>query len=240
MPGKLVFLPTYNERDNIAGIVRDVLSKGADIEALVVDDNSPDGTADAVREIAKTEPRCHLLLRETDRGRGRAQADALRWFMRRDYGSFIEMDADGSHNPNYIPAIIDALKSADIVICSRLIPGGGERDRSITRKLLTIASNLFIRSTLGLKARDCTTGYRGFTRAAISAIDPDSLVSPGPAIVQEMLYILVRKGFAATEIPFIFEPRAAGRSKLNIATLALSISNVLKIKAVHGKAPPDS
>lgn len=230
----LVFLPTYNERENIENVARDILAIDKNIEVLVVDDNSPDGTAEAVKTLASEDPRAHLLLRTSDRGRGRAGAAAIKWFQERDHDIFIELDADGSHNPKYIPDVIAALQSADFVICSRLIPGGGEVNRTLTRRLLTIASNMYIRFTLGLKTKDCTTGYRGFTRRAIMAIDPDSLFTPGPAIVQEMLYILVRKGFEPVEIPFIFEPRAAGRSKLNPATLALSISNLKKIKRVHG------
>jgi dolichol-phosphate mannosyltransferase len=233
MPGTIVFLPTYNECDNIADIVSRVMESAPGLEALVVDDNSPDGTADVVREIGRTDARVQLILRETDRGRGRADAAAVRWFQERDYEAFIEMDADGSHNPKYIPNIIEALKRADVVICSRFMTGGGEQGRTFTRRFLTKVSNAYIRIILGLKVKDCTTGYRGFTRRAMMSLDADALMSPGPAIVQEKLFILALKGFRVEEIPFVFEPRAAGRSKLNPFTLLMSISNLAKIKRLH-------
>jgi len=234
MPGVLVFLPTYNEKENIASMVRDVLATAPEIEALVVDDNSPDGTAGIVQDIVAVEPRVHLMLRAENRGRGFAEADAIAWFQKKDYDVFVEMDADGSHPPKYIPDLLKAIGSgAGVAICSRLVPGGGERNRSFIRRWLTYASNLYIRIILGLRQRDCTTGYRAFSREALSAVEPEKLFTPGPAIVQELLYVVAQRGFRIVEIPFMFEQRVAGVSKLNIATLALSISNVLKIRKVH-------
>ena len=130
--------------------------------------------------------------------------------------------------------ITRALARADVAICSRLIPGGGERNRPRIRQWITFLANFYIRTVLGLRVHDCTTGFRGYRRAAIRSIDIDALFCPGPALLQELLFLLARGGFSVVEIPFLFEQRRAGRSKINLPLLLLSLSNVWSIRKIHG------
>ena len=234
MPGTIVFLPTYNEREYIREIIRQVRALGPDHEALVVDDNSPDGTAGIVEEIRKSDPGVHLIVRTNAvRGRGIAMIDGIRWALGRPYDTFIEMDADGSHDPAYIPAIEAALSQSDMVICSRLVPGGGETGRTFLRRWVTHLSNAYIRLLLGLRIRDCTTGYRGYRMATLAALDLDRMFTIGPDIVQETLVAVANRGLSVREIPFLFVQRKAGRSKLGPRMLANSLISVWRIRRRH-------
>ncbi|MFA6448938.1 MAG: polyprenol monophosphomannose synthase [bacterium] len=225
MGDALVVLPTYNERGNIAAVLEGVLAQGERFEALVVDDQSPDGTADAVREKFGTNPRAHLLVRSGPRGRGLAGAEGFRWAIERKYDYIIEMDADGSHDPATLPALLEALGRADVAIASRLVPGGGEEGRGIARRWITKAANAYLRLALGLKVRDCTTGYRGFRRSALEAVPWDRIRAAGPAIVQEILYAVAVRGFSIEEIPFVFRERDWGKSKLRIGMLLAGLAD---------------
>jgi dolichol-phosphate mannosyltransferase len=234
MPGVIAFLPTYNECGYIREIVTQVRALGPDHEALVVDDDSPDGTADIVREMQKADPGVHLIVRKgVTRGRGIAMIDAMRWAVARDYDAFIEMDADGSHDPSYIPAMTRELASADMVICSRLVPGGGETGRSFVRRWLTLAANMYIRLLLGIAVKDCTTGYRAYRAAALAALDLDRMFTTGPDIVQETLAAMTVRGFTVREIPFLFRQRKAGASKLGPLQLLNSIKSVWRIRKYY-------
>ena len=227
----LIILPTYNERENIERVVRGVLAQNERLEALVVDDCSPDGTGRIAAEIAAGEPRAHVMRRTGPRGRGLAARDGYRWALDNPRYAWIgEMDADGSHDPAYLPAVFEAMPDADMVICSRLLPGGGERGRPFWRRAATLAANAYIRRSLGLKVRDCTTGYRLMRREALAAMPLDRVACEGPAIVQEILYLFSRKGFRIREIPFTFVERAAGRSKLRFSTLLRSLRDVRGIR----------
>lgn len=231
MPGTIVFLPTYNESEYIREMLEQVRALGPDHEALVVDDNSPDGTADIVRGLQKNDPGIHLIVRtDAVRGRGIAMIDGIRWALQHSYATFIEMDADGSHDPKYIPAMETALSGADMVICSRLVPGGGETGRTFVRRWITLAANWYIRLLLGLSVKDCTTGYRAYRTQALAALDLDRMFTIGPDIVQETLIAMVRRGFTVREIPFLFQQRKAGNSKLGPALLMKSLKSVWKIR----------
>ncbi len=230
MGDTLVILPTFNERDNIIGVLEGVLGQGERYEALVVDDMSPDGTAEAVRGRFGSDARVHLIEREGPKGRGHAGAAGFRWGLERDYKYIFEMDADGSHGPEYLNAMSDALKEADVAIASRLVPGGGESGRSFIRGWITSAANAYLRVVLGLAVRDCTTGYRGFRREALQAVPWDRVCSPGPSIVQEILYAVISRGFVAKEVPFMFRERIAGESKLNFGKLVAGLVEAFRIR----------
>ncbi len=229
----LVVLPTYNERENIVALVADILKRDDRIDVLVVDDMSPDGTATVVRNVYEATPRVHLLERTARRGRGLAGVAGFRHGVENGYAAVIEMDADWSHDPKYIPSVISHLESSDVVICSRLIPGGGEEGRGSSRRTITTLANLYLRLILGLTVRDCTTGFRGFRASALAAIDWDSVKAGGPSIVQEVLFILARLGFSVTEIPFVFTERRAGESKLNIRILISGLFDAILIRLRH-------
>jgi dolichol-phosphate mannosyltransferase len=231
MEPTLIFLPTYNESENLERVVREILAQGEQVEVLVVDDLSPDGTGEIADTLAAANPRVHVLHRPGPRGRGLAGLDGYRWGLAHPKYAWIgEMDADGSHDASYLSAIFAATPDADMVVCSRLVPGGGERGRPFWRRAVTLAANAYIRRALGLKVRDCTTGYRVMRREALAAIPLDRAACAGPAIVQEILFLFARAGFRIREIPFVFGERAAGESKLNWRTLLRSLRDVREIR----------
>ncbi|MHC5212270.1 MAG: polyprenol monophosphomannose synthase [Planctomycetota bacterium] len=226
----VVTVPTYNEVENIEGLVRAILEQDPAIEVLVADDDSPDGTAAVVRKLAAEDRRVHLLLRKQDRGRGRAGRDAFSWALDRKADLVFEMDADWSHHPRHLPDMIAALKESDVVLGSRQVPGGQDVGRPAWRRWLTAASNLYVRLLLGLPVSDCNSGYRGFRRHALMIIGVQNAFSPGPAIVHELLYKVHLRGQRITEIPIVFQEREQGTSTLSFSTLLRSYVSVLKLR----------
>ncbi len=226
----MAMLPTYNEAQNIQPLIDEILALGPEFEALVVDDNSPDGTWRIVGEMAKNDPRVHLLHRMTDKGRGSAGAAGLRETVRLGVDRVIEMDADFSHHPRFIPALVEASHRADVVIGSRLVKGGGEKGRSPVRTLITYAANLYIRVVLGLPIRDCTSGFRVFRVEALEKMRLEELKSRGPAIVQELLLAARRAGCTFAEVPILFEERRAGESTFNLKVMLAGLWSVVKFR----------
>lgn len=226
----VVTVPTYNEIENIVSLCEAILQQHPAIEVLVADDHSPDGTWKTVAELAGRQPRVHLLHRTTDRGRGRAGRDAYAWAL--DHGADLafEMDADWSHHPQYLPSMIAALETHDVVLGSRRVPGGADIGRTAFRRWLTAASNLYVRILLGVPVRDCNSGYRGFRRAALEAVDVRHAASPGPAIVHELLYKARLKGLRITEVPIRFKDRERGQSTLTFRTLLRSYVTILRLR----------
>lgn len=213
----LITLPTYNEADNILSLVQECLALDADFEVLVVDDNSPDGTWKLVEELKASEPRVHLIHRTKERGRGTAGFAAFRYGRDHGYDAVVEMDADFSHHPRFIPGLLEPLRNdvADIVVGSRLIPEGGESGRGAVRPLITRAANTYIRTLLRLPVRDCTSGFRTFNRQALQALPWDEMRATGPELLQEILLAAVDQGLRITERPIWFEERRAGTSTFN-------------------------
>ena len=226
----VVTVPTYNEIENIEKLVAEILAQDERIEVLVADDHSPDGTWQAVGALSETNPRVHLLDRTTDRGRGRAGRDAFVWALEQGADMAFEMDADFSHHPRYLPAMIAAVEGADVVLGSRRVPGGEDVGRSPLRVLLTAASNLYVQLVLGLRVKDCNSGYRGWRASALRAVDVASTFSPGPAIVHELLYKARVKKQRITEIPIVFHDREEGTSTLTFSTLLRSYVTILRLK----------
>jgi len=210
-------LPTYNEAENIVALVRELRSLGC--EVLVVDDNSPDGTAQLVRELAKSDWGVHLLVRTEDRGRGRAGRDGFVKAMELGADCIVEMDADFSHRPQDIPALVAALADADIAVGSRLVAGGSDGERGFLRRWLTLASTGLARSLLGVRIRDVNSGFRAYRRSALEAIEPSSLRAAGPEIVAEVLARSREKHLRLAEVPIVFARRKAGTSKLTLGKL---------------------
>ena len=231
MPKTIVFIPTYNEKENIARLVKEILKYN--VEILIVDDNSPDGTWKIAKELAKKHKNVHLLLRKGNRGRGAAGKEAYKWCLEHNADYIIEMDADFSHDPKYIPEIIKNLKEYDVVIGSRLMKQGEDIGRSLLRRAVTRLANLYIRILLGIKVKDCNSGYRGFNREALESINIDELFSKGPAIVQEVLYKVHLKGCRIKEIPISFKNRTKGHSKLTVKELAAGYWVIIKLKLAN-------
>lgn len=228
---KIVVIPTYNESENIVNLINQINKLEInDMHILIVDDNSPDGTADLVRKISKKNNNVHLLSRTADRGRGSAGIAGFKKALEIGGDIICEMDADFSHNPKYLPDLINKLRDCDVTIGSRFVSGGSDEDRPFLRRLLTILANFYIRVLLGLKVGDCNSGYRCFRRDVLQKINLDKITSRGPSIVQEILYKAHLAGFSIKEIPIEFVERKEGKSKLGLRHLYKGYTMVLKLK----------
>ncbi|MBI5186285.1 MAG: polyprenol monophosphomannose synthase [Nitrospinae bacterium] len=226
MKKTLVMLPTYNERENLVKLVPEILSIGPDISIIVVDDDSPDGTWKLVREMAEKDSRVSLIHRTREKGRGTAGIEGFLFAVRSGVDYVIEMDADYSHHPRYIPSLLSEMEKCDVVIGSRLIHGGKERGRNILRTLITWFANNYIRLLMGVDIMDCTSGYRCFKREVLASIGLEKMVSVGPSIVEEVLYACVLKGYRIKEIPILFEERCHGETT---KTLGQYLDTALKV-----------
>jgi dolichol-phosphate mannosyltransferase len=232
----MAMVPTYNESGNIGRLIEAILAQGEDIGIVVVDDDSPDGTWRIVEEYSKKDPRVHLLRRIGRRGRGTAGIEGFQYAVRQGVEFVIEMDADFSHKPSYIPAFLKEMGDCDLLIGSRMVKGGGETGRGPLRRWITKGANLYIRLILGLSFKDCTSGYRVFRRDVLETIGLDDLISTGPSIVQEVLYKAYRKGFRIKEYPIIFEDRTVGQSTFNSRIMRQSLMMAPKIRCRYRKA----
>jgi len=235
----MAMVPTYNEAPNIEQLLREILKQGPDIGAVVVDDDSPDGTAGVVERLRQEDPRVHLILRKEKRGRGTAGIVGFQYAVAQRIPFIIEMDADFSHQPFYIPSFLDQMEDCDLLIGSRLMEGGGERGRNFLRKLITRLANAYIRLVLGLPFRDCTSGYRVFRREVLEAIELDQIMSRGPSVVEEVLYKAYRRGFRIKEIPYILEERKAGESTFNRKIMLNALKMMIKIRWKYRHYPKD-
>jgi dolichol-phosphate mannosyltransferase len=226
----MAMLPTYNEAGNIPSLIEALLEAVEGMEVVVVDDDSPDGTWRVVGEMGARDRRVHLVHRKGGRGRGSAGVAGLRYAVDAGARLIVEMDADWSHHPRHIPALLAAAESADVVVGSRLVAGGGESGRGFSRRLITAAANAYIRIVLGLPIRDCTSGYRVFRREALEKIHLENLKSNGPAIVQEIAMACRRAGCSFAEVPIRFEQRRAGQSTLTFRILVGGLISVLRLR----------
>ncbi len=228
-----VMIPTYNEGENIEELIGDIFSlpveKGA-LEIVVVDDNSPDGTARLVQEISAKDRRVHLIIRKNEKGRGTAGIMGMLYAIEKGADYIIEMDSDYSHNPRYIPDMIREIEGHDVVIGSRGIKGGGEAGRNIGRQMITKFANFYIRLLMGLKIMDCTSGYRCFRRGVLQSLNLDKMVSVGPSIVEEILYACHLKGYRIKEIPIIFEERKKGKSTKDLKQYIDTMWKILRFR----------
>lgn len=229
-----VMIPTYNEKENIKNLIEEILSlKINDLNIVVIDDFSPDRTWKIVQEISKKNKNVNLILRKKNKGRGLAGIRGYKFCLDKGADLIIEMDADFSHNPKYIPKLIDNIKGYDIVLGSRLIKGGKDENRSYLRRIFTILANFYVRVILGIKVIDCNSGFRCIKRKVLEEINIHQLTSKGPTIIQEVLFKSHLKGFKIKEIPIVFIDRHKGRSKLGIKQLAAGYFMVLKLKIQH-------
>jgi len=233
----LVVLPTYNEAANVLPIVHDILSQDSSLEVLVVDDNSPDGTADRVVEAQRESPRVHLLRRPGKLGLGSAYLAGFEYALERDYRRILTMDCDGSHDPGYLPEILARSLEVDLVIGSRYVPGGGVRNWSLLRRILSRTANGYTRLLLRLPVKDCTAGFRCYSRDILLGVEPFSIRASGYAFLEEMVWRVHRGGFRIAEIPIIFVDRTRGSSKISSAEIYRAIWHVLSL-AFHPPALP--
>ncbi len=225
----LVIIPTYNERENLLPLCEAVLAQGSAVEVLVVDDNSPDGTGQAARGLAARNPRVHLLAREGKLGLGTAHVAGLRWALAGEYERAITMDADFSHPPDRIPAMLEASRRADLVVGSRYVPGGGHKGWPMRRLLLSSLSNLVARLTLGLEPADCTGAFRCFRRDVLKQLAFENMEATGYSFQEEMLWHCSGRGFVIAEVPIVFVDRQRGRSKISWREVWGGISTVFRL-----------
>ncbi len=216
MPVKgLVVIPTYNEADNIRELVPRVLEQDPGLEILVVDDNSVDGTGAIVDELRATEPRLHILHRPGKMGLGTAYVDGFRYALERDYEVVFEMDADFSHDPDSLPAFLEAIQDNDLVIGSRYLHGVTVVNWPLTRLILSYGANVYTRLITWMPLKDATGGFKCFRRETLEAIDLDRVGSDGYGFQIEMNFKVWRKGFRVREIGIVFVDRRVGISKMN-------------------------
>ncbi len=237
----VVTVPTYNEAENIGDLLDALLSLPVDgLHVLVVDDDSPDGTWRIVEERAGRDDRIHLLHRRENRGRGLAGKAGFLEALRMGAEVVVEMDADFSHHPSHVPDLLRALEGgADVVLGSRAVPGGADLGRPWWRRAVTRAANAYIRLVLGVRVRDCNSGFRCFRREALERARVEELEAKGPDIVQELLFRCHRAGLKIVEVPIRFTERERGDSTLNFRILLRGYFAVLRLKwwGLTGKIP---
>jgi dolichol-phosphate mannosyltransferase len=233
----VIVIPTYNEIDNIEVILEKVFLLELGIDVLIVDDNSPDRTFAKVQELIDADRyggQLHLVIRQNKEGLGKAYIEGFKWCLARDYAFIIEMDADLSHDPKYLPSFIENIKEYDLVIGSRYVEGGGVVNWSPLRKLISFGGSLYSRLILGISIKDVTGGFKCFRREVLESIDLDNILSTGYAFQIEMNYKTALKGFRIKEVPIIFEDRVAGLSKMSKKIFIEALQNVIVLR-MHKK-----
>jgi dolichol-phosphate mannosyltransferase len=221
-----VIVPTYNERDNIELVTSRVRGAVPDAHLLIVDDNSPDGTGEIADKLASNDSHVHVLHRAGKAGLGAAYVAGFRWALERGYGAMVEMDADGSHQPEELPRLLGALAGADLVLGSRYVPGGAVRNWARSRELLSRAGNTYARLMLGFKLKDATGGYRVFRADTLRRIDLDGVDSQGYCFQIDLARRTIQAGLTVTEVPITFVERERGASKMSKAIVAEALWRV--------------
>ncbi|WP_228975175.1 polyprenol monophosphomannose synthase [Streptomyces sp. DH12] len=211
----LVIIPTYNEADNVEAIVSRVRSSVPAAHVLVADDNSPDGTGKIADELAGSDDHVHVLHRKGKEGLGAAYLAGFAWGMERGYDVLVEMDADGSHQPEQLPRLLTALDGADLVLGSRWVPGGRVVNWPKSRELLSRGGSLYSRTLLGVPIKDVTGGYRAFRRETLEGLGVEQVASQGYCFQVDLAWRTVKAGFRVVEVPITFVERERGDSKMS-------------------------
>ena len=211
----LVVVPTYDERANLPGVVERLRAAVPDADLLVVDDDSPDGTGALADELTAADPAVHVLHRTRKEGLGAAYVAGFGWGLARGYGVLVEIDADGSHQPEQLPLLLAALEDADLVLGSRWVPGGSVTDWPARRSALSRGGNTYVRLALGLRLRDATGGFRAYRRATLESIDLGTVASHGYCFQVDLAWRVARSGGRVVEVPISFVERTQGRSKMS-------------------------
>ena len=238
-PRAVVVVPTYNERENVARLIPEVL-RYPEFDLLVVDDGSPDGTAGEVRSAqqrAEHAGRLHLIERESKLGLGTAYVAGFKWALQRNYTHIIEMDADFSHHPAALPRLLAASRNADLVLGSRYVRGGRTVDWSWRRKLISRAGSAYARLMLNVDVRDLTGGFKCFRRHVLELIDLESVSATGYAFQIELTYRTIQRGLRVVEIPITFADRRVGESKMSRAIVTEAMLRVPLLRLGPAQRP---
>lgn len=211
----LIIIPTYNEKENIQRLVQALFDLGQEIEVLIVDDSSPDGTGDIADRLASRDGRVHVLHRPGKLGLGSAYIQGFKFALHHGYDLIFEMDADFSHDPRYIPLFLEKIQECDLVLGSRYVYGVNVINWPMSRLLLSYFANLYTKVITGLPIKDATGGFKCFRRKTLEAIDLDQVKSDGYSFQIEMTFKCWKKGFRICEIPIIFYERQKGHSKMS-------------------------
>ena len=232
----LIIIPTYNELENLPRLLPEVLSKEEGIHILIVDDNSPDGTAAFVEDQMTNNNRIHLIKRQSKQGLGTAYIAGFKYALQNNFQIVFEMDADFSHDPKEIPRFLDEIKNSDVVLGSRYINGVNVINWPMRRLLLSSFANLYTRFITGMPIHDATGGFKCFRREVLEAIDLDKVKSNGYAFQIEMSFKAWKKGFKLKEIPIIFVDRVKGKSKMSKKIVREAVTMVwkLRLKSIFG------
>lgn len=230
----IVVIPTYNEIDNIGIIIEKIFALDLNLDILVVDDSSPDNTYGKVRELIddKYPDHLHLLVRKKKEGLGKAYIEGFKWALANPdhYDFIIEMDADLSHNPKYLPRFVEEIDTYDLVIGSRYVKGGGAVDWPFFRKAISYGGSLYSRVILGVSIKDITGGFKCFRREVLEQMDLNDIITSGYAFQIEINYKATLKGFRIKEVPIIFEQRIAGKSKMSKKVFVEALGKVLVLR----------
>jgi dolichol-phosphate mannosyltransferase len=236
----LVVVPTYNERENVRPLLKELLAQGENVDVWVADDGSPDGTAEAVREVVAEHPgRVALLLRKEKAGRGAAVIAAFRKGLAdpAGYAVFLEMDADFSHHPRELPKFLAKIETCDMVVGSRYVEGGGSSEWGFWRPLLSWLANKYIAFVAGVPIRDTTSGFRAYRRAVLEETEFDRIRIRGYVVHGEMAYQAWVHGFRLGEVPIHFKNRARAASKLSGEEIYMALLNFALLRFRYGFRP---
>jgi dolichol-phosphate mannosyltransferase len=230
MPSLLVTLCTYNERENIERLLPEIFAAAPQAHVLVIDDSSPDGTGQYAQRISEQDPRVHVLHRPVKEGLGAATAAGMQWGIDRGYELLLNMDADFSHPPRYIPDLVAAMDRADVAIASRYVPGGKIVNWGLKRHVMSRTINFYARVILGLSTRDNSGSFRCYRASKLAEIPPSRLRAKGYAIQEELLYRCRKVGCRFVEVPFTFEERRFGTTKISLKEAIDAPLALLKIR----------
>ncbi|MCK4631586.1 MAG: polyprenol monophosphomannose synthase [Bacteroidales bacterium] len=228
----LIIVPTYNEKENIDKIIPAILSQPIPVEILIIDDNSPDGTANIVRELQKNNKKIHLITRKGKLGLGTAYLTGFKWALDHKFDYIFEMDADFSHNPNDLPRLYDAVahKGADLAIGSRYKSGVNVVNWPLGRVLMSYTASIYVRIITGMNIKDTTAGFKCYKSKVLKTINLDNILSKGYAFQIEMKFIAWKFGFNIIEVPIVFTDRKFGSSKMSGGIFNEALWGVVKMK----------
>ena len=219
----LIVVPTYNERENVAALIPQLLNVAPNADVMLIDDNSPDQTADQAEQLFAVHPRFSALRRKSERGYGRSLLEGYRTAVDREYGRLVQLDADFSHDPVIVPQLIEGTRRADVLIGSRYCPGGSIANWPLRRRLLSRFANHYVRAITGLTVSDSTSGFRCYTRRALQVLLESPIAAEGYAFLVETTFRAQRAGLRIAEVPITFTDRREGQSKMSRAIILESV-----------------
>jgi dolichol-phosphate mannosyltransferase len=228
----LVVVPTYNERENIANLVPAIFEATPDVEILVVDDNSPDGTSEVVRSLQGRFPHLHLLFRRGKEGLGKAYIAGFKWGLEKGYCALVQMDADFSHRPEDLKTLVAALPAHDFVMGSRWVDGGRTVNWGVGRKIISRGGSFYARQILRYPVKDWTGGFNGWKAETLTKLDLDSVRSEGYSFQIELKYRAQKMGFKGREVPIVFEDRRVGQSKMSSRIVLEALYRVWSLRNI--------